>query len=320
MSVGRVAIPFTGRTHPQARSICAQTRVWTEAMRMMSPQVAENFDQLAYPDLATLYSFDATREGAQIMADLCSWYFVWDDQVNKFAVEGREAEWQQQAAQLRACLRDPAGALATADPTPRAFADLLVRTRRHFSDAWWQRYTQHWTDVIDVNDREFTNRRIGHIETIEDFLDMRRRSVGMFVWADLIELASRTELPQHLYCSAPYQACIIAVADYCACCNDLHSLAKERAVNDPHNIITVISRARGCSQEDAVHAALQRMTGAVEDYLQAEQALASRAVDDSGLDEQTRHGLRRCLLSMRDWIANMDGWHRNSARYHVEPA
>ncbi len=316
MTVARISIPFSGRIDPRASSICAQSKRWVQQMGMMSPRMAaEHFDRLAYADLGTRYSYGTSREGAQILADLTAWFFLWDDQHDRLVIEGRDEEWREQAAQIRAALHDPAAARYAGHPAPRALGDILLRIRPHFSETWWHRFIQHWEGVVAANDREFDTRITGDSETIDNYIELRRRSVAMIMWMDLVELAAQTELPPEVYQLAEYQICVNATVDYCAWCNDLHSLVKEKAAGDTSNIVTVISRARGCSLDRAIQETLRRMATRVDEFLQAERALIIRVRDDERLDERTRQGLHRCLLSMRDWSANMDNWHRISERY-----
>lgn len=75
MQIPSIPVPYTGRIDPRARSICAQSKDWVQRMGMMSPgMAAEYFDRLAYAQLGTRYSYGATREGAQILADLTCWF------------------------------------------------------------------------------------------------------------------------------------------------------------------------------------------------------------------------------------------------------
>lgn len=315
MQIPSVPVPYTGRIDPRARSICAQSNGWVQRMGMMSPDMAaEHFDRLAYAHLGTRYSYGATREGAQILADLTCWFFLWDDQHDRLIIEGKEHEWRRQVTQIREVVHDPVGSNVD-HPAPRALGDILRRIRPHFSGVWWRRFTQHWDGVVEANDREFDNRSAGASETIDNYIELRRRSVAMIMWMDLVELAAQTELPPQVYYSPEYQTCVTATVDYCAWCNDLHSLAKERSAADTSNIVTVISQARGCGLETAVEETLQRMAARIEDFLRAEQMLTIRIANGMHLDEAVRQGLHRCLLSMRDWNANMDAWHRISARY-----
>lgn len=316
MPIPRVPVPFTGRIDPRARVLCAQSKEWVQRTGMMSARMAaEHFDRLAYADLGTRYSTGATREGAQVLADLTAWFFLWDDQHDRLVIEGREDEWRDQAAQIRAAIHDPGGACDADHCAPRALGDILLRIRPHFSDTWWLRFVHHWDGVVDANDREFHNRSTSASETINDYIELRRRSVAMIMWMDLVELSARTELPPRLYRASEYQACVTATIDYCAWCNDLHSLAKEKAAADTSNIVTVISQACGCTVDTAIEDTLRRMATRIEDFLQAEKALTTRVTDHMDLNDATRQGLYRCLLSMRDWNANMDDWHRISSRY-----
>ncbi|WP_221360463.1 terpene synthase family protein [Streptomyces beigongshangae] len=283
---------------------------------MMSPRMAsQNFDQLAYPQLGTCYSFGATREGAQILADLTTWFFLFDDQHDRYIIESREQEWRQLYAQLTALARDPTKAAESANPVPGALADILLRTAPHFSTVWWDRFARHWANVFAGYDQEFDNRTKGQCETIDDYVELRRCSVAMIMWMDLVELAAQAELPPDLHRTAEYQECIEATVDYCAWCNDLHSLAKESAAADTSNIVTVIDDATGCGHEAAIQEALRMMAARVQDFLTAEAALETTVADRLDLPLPTRQGLHRCLMGMRDWIANMDGWHRISDRY-----
>jgi hypothetical protein len=127
VDIPSIVIPFPGRINPRGDIIRAQSKRWVQQMGMMSSRMAaEHFDRLAYPDLAVRYAFGATNEGAQIMSDLTCWFFLWDDQHDRLAIEGREDEWHKQVTQLRAVINAP-------ETAPRL---RLLRAVRFDPDRW----------------------------------------------------------------------------------------------------------------------------------------------------------------------------------------
>ena len=318
LEIPRVSIPFSGRIDPRVHQLEKLHWQWCVDMGLVTPHMPESdYLDLKYTWCGCCYSYGATLEGARIITDLTAWYFIFDDQHDRCIIEGRTRDWENLSRTLREVLRTPGEDWTDSNPIVRALADILTRLRLEFSDCWYQRLARHFSDSFSGYDREFEIRSDAKRDMdLDAFIPLRRLSVAMIMWMDMVELAAQTELPQSTYHLPDYQVCLTAAADFAALCNDLHSHRKEAAAADINNIVTVISRTKKIELSEAVAETVQRM----EDNLQAFLAAERRLLQDMSvlaLHEETKQGLHRCLMIMRDWFANMDKWHRMSTRYEV---
>jgi len=189
-----------------------------------------------YTDLISGYYVEAPLLSLVAINDFSLWFFVWDDRHDRDISHRRQDAWSRLRDTLHDALDAPSRHLQDPDPLISSFCDCVTRLLEPFSDHWNARFTAHFHATIDAYDREYRNRTTGSIPTVDDYLRLRRHTFGMWVWIDCLELAADYELPPEICYSPVYRNAGLASQEFSAWYNDPHSMPKELAAGDFHNL------------------------------------------------------------------------------------
>jgi epi-isozizaene synthase len=279
--------------------------------------VSALLDDLHYTDLIAGYYVGAPLPVLTAINDFSLWFFVWDDRHDHDIRHRRSDSWSRLRDALHRALDDPRVDIRQAGPLVSAFADCVMRLCGTLSSRWTARFTEHFHATIDAYDQEFRNRIAGTIPAVEEYLALRRHTFGMWIWIDCLELAAECELPDQVRAAAPYQQAALASQEFAAWYNDLHSMPKEIAAGDFHNLGIVLAHQYDMPFQQAAECAAQRIRERITDYEQAERAVR-QLLDDLRVAPVLRAGVERCLFNMRNWISSVYWFHYESGRYRMD--
>ncbi|WP_443067339.1 terpene synthase family protein [Streptomyces sp. NBC_01426] len=113
------------------------------------------------------------------------------------------------------------------------------------------RAAAHWRAYLYGHVQEATNRQSGTQLTVDEYLRLRRDTIGVQPTLDLAERIGHYELPAALFASDTVTALRTLAAEIDSLHNDLYSLAKENAGSDPHNLLLILRRADGTDHDGA---------------------------------------------------------------------
>src|SRR5581483_7652333 len=316
--IPHVAMPFPRNRHGDQRAAHELTREWALRHSVMPPDLVEQYlDDLRYTDLIGGYYVGAPLPVLTAINDFSLWFFVWDDFHDRDIRLRRDAAWARLRDGLHRAMADPRARPRGPEPLVVAFADCAARLRGALSGQWAARFARHFHATIDAYDQEYRNRVAGRVPTVGQYLALRRHTFGMWSWIDCLELAAEYELPDRVYWSGPYQRAALASQEFSAWYNDLHSMPKEIAAGDFHNLGIVLAEHEGLSVQQAAEQLAIRVAERVTDY-RREEYCVRRLLDNLGADAELRAGVERCLFNMRNWISSVYWFHYESARYRVE--
>jgi epi-isozizaene synthase len=242
------------------------------------------------------------------------WFFVWDDRHDRDIAHRRQQSWSRLRDGLHAALDAPRRYIDDPDPLVSAFCDCVGKLFGFLSDNWNAKFTAHFHATIDAYDQEYRNRTSGSIPAVTDYLTLRHDTFGMWVWIDCLELAADYELPIRVYSSSSYREAGLASQEFSAWYNDLHSMPKELAAGDFHNLGIVLAHQEGLTMRQAANEVARRITGRIASY-QRHEADVGHLLDSMHADTDLRAGVARCLFNMRNWISSVHYFHDESGRY-----
>jgi epi-isozizaene synthase len=318
LSIPDIEIPFPRNRHDEQHLAHQMTRTWAVTHSVMAPDLVSAFlDDLCYTDLIGGYYVGAPLPVLAAINDFSLWFFVWDDRHDRDIRHRRYGAWSRLRDALHLALDEPRRDLRQADPLVGAFSDCVVRLCGLLSGRWNTRFVTHFHATIDAYDREYQNRITGTVPTVEQYLALRRHTFGMWVWIDCLELAADFELPDLVRTSAPYQRAALASQEFSAWYNDLHSMPKEIAAGDFHNLVIVLAHQEHLSIPQAAEHVICRLQDRIVDY-ENEERKVLRLMDDIQAGPELRVGVERCLFNMRNWISSVYRFHYESGRYRVD--
>ena len=204
-----------------------------------------------------------------------------------------------------------------AAPALRALTELRSESLKSRSRAWSDRFVQNIVDFYEGFLGEFMNQVSGKPVSINDYTELRRKSVGIPHAFDLMELTESIELAQPLYDSRIWTELRDAAIDVIAYSNDILSLEKELIHGEVNNLVLVIENSHGVNRNEAIAYARSLLESRVSDYLRAEQSLPM-VFDDLGLGDSSRTDAQRCARGYRDWMAGYIHWHLSETTRYEE--
>ncbi|MBV6703033.1 terpene synthase family protein [Kitasatospora aureofaciens] len=129
----------------------------------------------------------------------------------------------------------------------------------------------------------------------------------------VVEVACRTEIPPDLAATDSWTELCAASSDITAWCNDLYSLARERANAEPTNYVTVLRHALTCTEHAAIEQVRTHITRRLQDLDNAGHAfLAEAHRREPGAHLEYLHRVVRIICDMPGTHL---GWMLASGRY-----
>ncbi|MCM2422872.1 cytochrome P450 [Streptomyces sp. RKAG293] len=309
--------PFPARISPDAARAAAEHLQWPRSFGLLlTDRAAERHARGHYAELAARFHPAATGPDLALGVDQMSWFFCFDD-----AFDGPSGDGPGQARTLVDAVADTLDAPPAPDAPPlvRAFRDLWLRSCEGMSPSWRERAAAHWRAYLYGHVEEAANRHSGNPLTVDEYLRLRRDTIGVQPTLDLAERIGHYELPADLFASDIVAALRTLAAEIDSLHNDLYSLAKEDAGSDPHNLLLILRRADGADHDDACASVLGMLHTRIARFRDLEGELRTLdgtarlgAQDRTALDRYLRDALHTVMRGPYDWALR-------SGRYSTGP-
>jgi hypothetical protein len=203
----------------------------------------------------------------------------------------------------------PSGVLST------ALADVWERTCSGSTLEWRQRAARHWRWFIEAFSEEARRRRSPLPQTLEEYLELRRKSGFVHVMTDLTEKANGFEVSERTFWLPGVQRLLVLTADLIDTMNDVCSAEQEAARGDVHNLVLILQSLHGISREDAMARTHDHMRRWCDEFLQIEARLAEHGIQQH-LNDLEADTLRHLVLGLKEGIGGHPDWYRDTARYN----
>jgi len=303
-------IPFPSRISPDIDRADAVHLEWPRHFGLIATdEAARRHADARYAELAARFHPAAAGADLDLGVDQMSWYFLFDDLfdgpigADPTAVEPLIAEMKRVLSIHPEKLLPPAG-----PPLAHAFHDMWVRCCVGMSVVWRRRAMLHWHEYLDGYVEEARIVAAGRIPEVEDHLRLRRATVGVQPTLDLAERIGYFEVPVALFYSPTMTTMRNIAAEVDALHNDICSLEKERSIGDVHNIMIILQRTRGWTEQHALEASIHMIGRRTLEYSRLESGLADlydtldlNEDDRKAGDQYARNALRTVMRGDYDW-------------------
>lgn len=175
---------------------------------------------------------------------------------------------------------------------------------------WRARFARHLESYLLSQVSEVENRAYKRVPDLKTYLALRR-STGMEpALLDLVEYDEGLFLPSSIVLSPEMQTLRHAAEDYVDWVNDLYSWNKERLVDDPHNLVTVLQHHERCDLQAAVRRSCRMIASAARIALEMRERL-------SAFFPEHARDLERYTISVHHWLGGYCHWYGVTRRYDV---
>ncbi|MEV6237969.1 germacradienol/geosmin synthase [Lentzea sp. NPDC051838] len=210
-----------------------------------------------------------------------------------------------QTARLKACM--PLDLVQTVVPVNAielALADLWQRTAMPMTPAFRSTFRDTIDVMLDSWVWEVINMHFNRIPDPIDYVEMRRSTFGSELTTSLSRFSHSATVPPELWETRVVQTMERSAMDYCAMLNDVFSYRKEiEHEGEVHNIVRVVENFLGVSQARAFEITYALMDARLGQFI--------RAVDELPPSGE----LTRYADELKDWIAGVILWHKETSRY-----
>ncbi|WP_327167691.1 terpene synthase family protein [Streptomyces subrutilus] len=297
-------LPFPARIGPGLEQAREHNLAWLRAHGVLPDATWEQrYLTQQFAELAARVWPGSSGADLDLVLDISSWSAFFDDHVERLTVRAPE-QVPLLCGALTALTHpgSPAPAAGSGALTA-SWSDAWARQTRGMSPGWVERAARSWRWFIDANAAETLNRTAGLVPDLPGYLRVRRRSCFMPVWMDLIERAGHFEVPEPVFASDAFQALRQAVVDACIVINDVHSLEKEEAGGDVHNIVTIARHHQHLTRQDAIAWALALFEERLAMFLRLREEVLRTARDTPGDEAAERYidGLGSVARGGHDW-------------------
>jgi len=160
--------------HRDRFAVRSQSHHGTVAQRLLSADMDDTHaDGLRYVDLVARYYVGAPTDAFREISDFSIWFFIWDDQHGRYALQRRDQQWCRLRDALHRVLDKPSLHVKNADPLVAGFVDCMQRFYKPLDERWNGDFAAHFHAVIKAYDQEYRERARRHIPSVEDYVALR---------------------------------------------------------------------------------------------------------------------------------------------------
>ncbi|ASW55997.1 terpene synthase [Plantactinospora sp. KBS50] len=305
--------PFPARLNAHSAAAADRSGRWAAELGLAAtPDDAGRLARANAADLAGRACPDAAPEHLELLTDLITWLFAFDDRCDDDGLgadPGRLAPVVARLLDIVDLIGDdaPAQLLESAGPIGVALHDLGRRVRAQSPPALLLRFATELRDYLLALLWEAANRAQRRRPVVSEYIQMRRHTGAVYPSLTLTDAAHHADPDATWLADSRVSKLDLLAVDLVCWCNDIFSYDKERrAGSDGHNLAAAVANETGLDEAKALAAAANRFNDALEAYLRLEPEVLA------GGDPQ----VARFAAARRCWIRGTYDWSLRAARYH----
>ncbi|KAL2830806.1 Presilphiperfolan-8-beta-ol synthase [Aspergillus cavernicola] len=279
--------------NPHHFKVKAAADAWIANFLKMEKHEADKNRKSDFCFCASAMAPHADAEALRTMVDWLNWIFYFDDGFDEGHLDRDPMAVQKEISQTLAVL-DDSNELPDRNQYPLRylFHTIWDRVKKRASPDVQMQFKithQRYLDGL-MHQVEATRNGDSHTQTEEDYIKMRRRTVGGYPCISLIAYAHGVNLSQVAFEHPSVQECIAVGCDLAWIHNDIVSYKKDVKSGIEHNLITVLKK-NGFSTQNAMDRAGQLQD---ECYRRWYVALANMPVWGEVVDREVLRYIEAC--------------------------
>ncbi|KAJ6545150.1 terpenoid synthase, partial [Mycena capillaripes] len=238
--------PFQTEPNPR-QDIVAESAAWAESYGAFSPRTQDAFNRCKFGIFSSLAYPKAGPDQFRAVCDLMNLFFVFDEKSD----EASGQEVAQQAADIMNALRNPTENIQGESILGAMTRSFWKRTLRVASPSSTRRIIKYFDEYTEAVRQQAVDRETGHIRSIEEYMDLRRATIGVRLSFEFFLLTE--DLPDSVVDHPHIEKLTSSTIDMTILANDLYSYNVEQSRgDDAHNIITVAMKEKSLNVQQAV--------------------------------------------------------------------
>jgi len=170
----------------------------------------------------------------------------------------------------------------------------------------WERFIAKFAEYLNAVIDEAADRAAGHVRSIEDYLELRRLTIGGYPSFLCFELG--LDIPDDIMEYPGIKSLLALVAETVLLTNDMYSYNVEQARGDGHNIIPVVMKEKGTDLDGALDWVAETYEQVLSRFQSQSHMLPSWG---PAMDPMVNDFVERMCF----WIRGHDCWSFESERY-----
>lgn len=307
-------IPFPVRISPHREAAREAALSWLQKHEILrSPEAVAEWRSWDVPLMMAVTFPDATEEGLINAAKFHSLAFLIDDQFDP-EEQGRDKLLRGVAHEMVAIMfRQNEAPLGLSTPATRAYQDIWREKQCRMSPAWCDRFAANCARWLLAYLREtaFVDQWL----TVEDYIPLRRLTVGIHWCLDQSEWTAGFEVPAHVAALPEFQAMRNDTVDAVAFTNDIQSELREKARHEAqNNLVLTLQHQYGCSLPEARQRAAIMTEQAMAGFVRRATELLD-ICQGMHLSKPELQAVETSIEGCRSWIAGNYYWGEHTGRY-----
>ncbi|TDL19929.1 terpenoid synthase [Rickenella mellea] len=273
--VGITERAFELKTSPYQKNADDAARQWFRSFNVYDGANLSKFLDLGKFDLFAALSFP---NASQSHLETCLIFFLWafstDDLSDEGELQSKPEDVQASVDVSMEILHDPQAPVPD-QPYAAMLHSILSRMRTTATPGTVARFSrafEHWSQSQILQSR---NRSIKRMPSVEEFIVMRRATIGGAMVEAMVEYSLDLQLPDYVFIDPIVVAMSEATTDIMTWPNDLCSFNKEQADGDFQNLVFVLMVERDLDLQGAVDTLTQMLSDRVDEYVELKKQLPS---------------------------------------------
>ncbi|MFD8376409.1 terpene synthase family protein [Streptomyces sp. NPDC059688] len=243
----------------------------------------------------------ASSRDFRLMTDILSWFTILDDLFDGPAGRSKDAACLV-IAPLIECMKTGGGSRVICHPEFKkitdAWANLWQRQVTGTVSSWRVSAAKDWRLCLETFIKEAENRQNKHDVSLEESILLRRYASCTYPYLNFLERTLAYQVPATVSSSAEMARLHAHVADTITYINDIYSVFREQEMGDDNNVLIILQRERGESQEEALRTVIDHLGG-----LAREMRILEDDLRNQGVEGVYFTGLKQMIQGVQTWTA-----------------
>lgn len=309
-------IPFASRVSPDLDRARVRNLDWTWEHGLVRSEAG--LREYASWDLAQAAARTYPHATGDDLDMLVNWFgfaFLFDDQFD--ASGDRPSQVSAVAREMIAIPFRPVGTPPDiVCPVTLAWVEVWPQMCEGMSETWQNRFASNWARFMAAAVCEIHLASHREVMDLEGYAALRQHTVGLQHSLDAVERIGRFEVPPQAQAHPVMRRLRHATTDCIAYMNDVHSLDREEARGDRHNLVTVLKQHLRCSRSAALDEAIRMTYGLLDEVVELHGRIPEMC-EELQLTDEERKSVERGVEGTGDWIRGNYEWGLSSGRYVV---